>query len=140
MLEWNYEKNQSLDPNTLTRVSGKKVWWKCNKCGHQWEAIISNRVKRGSGCPICKKELLAAAQIRAALKKTGSIKLTHPQLLKDWDYEKNIITPDQITIGSDRKVWWKCHNCGHNWEESPNSRIKKNKEIRKCPNCKNNNE
>ena len=140
LLEWNYEKNQSLDPNTLTRVSGKKVWWKCNKCGHQWEAIISNRVKRGSGCPICKKELLAAAQIRAALKKTGSIKLTHPQLLKDWDYEKNIITPDQITIGSDRKVWWKCHNCGHNWEESPNSRIKKNKEIRKCPNCKNNNE
>ena len=53
MAEWNWEKNNelSLDPNTLTLGSGKKVWWICDK-GHEWQATISSR-NRGNGCPYC---------------------------------------------------------------------------------------
>ena len=113
--ERDFEKNEGTDPNALSKVSGKRVWWKCKKCGHQWEALISNRVKHGSGCPICKKELLAAVQTRTAMKKTGSIAQTHPYLLEGWDYRKNIIKPEEISIGSDRKVWWICRLCGYEW-------------------------
>ena len=50
--EWNYEKNGELKPNMVTSGAGKKVWWKCSKCGHEWEALISHR-KKGHGCPQC---------------------------------------------------------------------------------------
>ena len=49
--EWHPTKNKDLTPNNVTVGSGKKVWW-LGKCGHEWEAIISNRIKN-SGCPIC---------------------------------------------------------------------------------------
>ena len=51
--EWNYDKNKSEKPEMFTSGSSKKVWWKCNK-GHEWEASIGSRKKRG--CPICRYE------------------------------------------------------------------------------------
>ena len=51
--KWNYEKNNKLGyyPTDFTNVSGKKVWWKCDK-GHSWESTIAH-IAYGRGCPIC---------------------------------------------------------------------------------------
>lgn len=51
--EWNCEKNRR-GPETYTRGSNKKVWWKC-ALGHEWRARISNRIYCGDGCPDCAK-------------------------------------------------------------------------------------
>ena len=51
--EWNYERNRR-GPETYTRGSGEKVWWKC-AFGHEWRARISNRIYSGDGCPTCTK-------------------------------------------------------------------------------------
>lgn len=133
--EWCYDKNEGVNPLLCSKSSGKKVWWKCKKCGHHWQAIIANRVSKGSGCPICKKELLAVVQTRTAMKKTGPITLTHPHLLEEWDYVKNTIRPEDISIGSDRKVWWKCRICGYEWEAAPNSSNRKRGYEKGCPAC-----
>ena len=50
--EWDFDKNVSVSPESVTPGSGKKAWWKCVKCGHSWLAEISSRNK-GSGCPKC---------------------------------------------------------------------------------------
>lgn len=52
--EWDYSKNTDLEPRQLLPGSGKKAWWKCSRCGHEWHAIIANRTK-GHGCPKCSK-------------------------------------------------------------------------------------
>ena len=31
-----------------------------------------------------------------------------PQLLKEWDFEKNILSPETISVSSHKIVWWKC--------------------------------
>ena len=49
--EWNYNKNEKK-PEDYYNSSNLKVWWKCNKCGCEWESAISDRV-RGNGCPNC---------------------------------------------------------------------------------------
>ena len=49
--EWNYDKN-SIHPTEITAGSGKRVWWLCSVCGHEWEAIIEGR-NQGRGCPQC---------------------------------------------------------------------------------------
>lgn len=51
--EWLFEKNENLKPTDIKAGSRKKVWWKCSKCGYEWQAIISNRANKGSGCPKC---------------------------------------------------------------------------------------
>lgn len=39
-----------------------------------------------------------------------------PALLAEWDGEKNApLTPENITYGSKRRVWWKCDR-GHEWQ------------------------
>jgi hypothetical protein len=52
--EWNTKKNIGISPGDVTFGVGRKVWWVCAK-GHEWEATISNRARRGDGCPLCKK-------------------------------------------------------------------------------------
>ncbi len=121
--EWNYEKNHPLTPMDLTEGSSKKVWWKCNK-GHEWQACISNR-SNGSGCPICiNKEVLKGYNDLATI---------NPMLAKEWNDKKNYpLTPNDVTIGSNKKVWWKC-NKGHEWESSISNR----NQGKGCPICVN---
>ena len=52
--EWHPSKNGELQPSDVTIGSGKKAWWICNSCGHEWEAVIGSRSK-GAGCPKCAK-------------------------------------------------------------------------------------
>ena len=55
---------------------------------------------------------------------------THPELAKEWDYEKNgKLTPDMFSFGSHKKVWWK-HSCGFSWKVSINNRANSG-----CPLC-----
>jgi hypothetical protein len=49
--EWNYEKNDKR-PEEYCPSSNKYVWWKCKKCGHEWNADINNR-SCGKCCPKC---------------------------------------------------------------------------------------
>lgn len=51
--EWDYEKNDGKLPEDFLPNSGKKAWWKCSKCGNQWEDRIRDR-NRGKICPECK--------------------------------------------------------------------------------------
>ena len=49
--EWDYKKN-TIKPTDISETNNPKVWWKCNKCGHEWESLIRSR-KKGTGCPNC---------------------------------------------------------------------------------------
>ena len=47
----------------------------------------------------------------------NSLAEVHPELITEWS-EKNLpLTPDDITFGSNKKVWWK-GACGHEWQTS----------------------
>ena len=63
--------------------------------------------------------------------KKGPISITHPDLVKEWDFEKNApLTPADVTYGSNRRVWWKCVQCGNEWISQVQNRAKHN-----CPIC-----
>ena len=45
----------------------------------------------------------------------NSLAEVHPELVSEWS-EKNLpLTPDDITFGSNKKVWWR-GACGHEWQ------------------------
>ena len=57
-----------------------------------------------------------------------------PELAKEWDFEKNKpdLTPDKVTVGSNRSVWWRCDK-GHSWEDPVVKRV----HGKPCPYCTN---
>lgn len=110
--QWHPEKNGDLTPQDVTPGSGRNVWWQCEK-GHEWKASVSNRSRRGQNCPYCADRT----------KKLGSVAEERPDLLGEWDYEKNAEAPQNCSARSNKKVWWKCSVCGHVWKTSPDSRF-----------------
>lgn len=62
VVEWDYDKNENILPTQISRGYGDKVWWKCKKCGHSWEASPNSRDSMGSGCPECSKGRRTSSQ------------------------------------------------------------------------------
>lgn len=52
--EWSWEDNGLLKPSMVSYGSGKKVYFKCKKCGYVYPSTIADRV-RGHGCTECQK-------------------------------------------------------------------------------------
>ena len=89
--KWDYEKNIIL-PEGITTGSGKKVWWKCTK-GHSYEDSVKHQ-NAGRNCPVC-----AGRQVMKGVNDLASV---HPELMPEWDFDKNTIYPDTVTSGSNK--------------------------------------
>ncbi|MEH7419379.1 zinc-ribbon domain-containing protein, partial [Neobacillus drentensis] len=64
--------------------------------------------------------------------KPNTLSVRKPELLNEWDYEKNFpLTPDNVTFGSNKKVWWICKICTYNWTSAINDRSR----GKGCPSC-----
>ena len=98
--EWS-EKNLPLTPEDITFGSNKKVWWK-GACGHEWETSVKAR-SNGEKCPIC-----SGARVIAGINDLATLE---PLLVKQWS-KKNKIKPTEVSIGSHKKVIWRCEK-GH---------------------------
>ena len=120
--EWS-EKNLPLTPDDITFGSNKKVWWR-GACGHEWQASVKAR-SNGEKCPIC-----SGARVIAGINDLATLE---PLLVKQWS-KKNKIKPTEVSIGSHKKVIWRCEK-GHEWEAAVKSRT-----INRtgCPYCSHN--
>jgi len=109
--EWHPTKNGELTPKDVMPYSNKKFWWRCKKCGHEWQARISSRAL-GAGCRKCYIE--KQKDKRFATKKYN-LAVVNPTLAREWHPTRNDRTPRDVTPGSDYMVWWRCKKCGHEW-------------------------
>ena len=100
IVEWS-KKNLPLTPDGITFGSNKVVWWK-GSCGHEWQTSVKARPK-GEKCPIC-----SGARAVAGINDLSTLK---PGLASEWS-KKNEIKPTEVTVGSHKKVIWKCR-LGH---------------------------
>lgn len=128
--EWHYERNKTLNPRAFTKSSTMNVWWKCSKCNHEWQAKIVNRTAGYNNCPICSNKLLKEGY--------NDFATLYPNLLNEWNYQKNNILPNKILMKTEFKAWWKCKKCNYEWIASLGERTRKDKSSG-CPQCKINN-
>lgn len=120
--EWS-DKNLPLMPDKITYGSNKIVWWKA-ACGHEWQTSVKARSK-GENCPIC-----SGARVIEGINDLATLK---PELAQEWS-DKNEIKPTEVSIGSHKKVIWRC-GLGHEWEASIKSRTVNGTG---CPYCSHN--
>ena len=106
--EWNHIRNAGLSPDMVTYGSTKRVWWVCSK-GHEWCCKINDRTSgKGHGCPYCSGKLVCSDNCLLKLR---------PGVVVEWDWVKNgCLTPNDVTVGSTKKVWWVCSSCNYEWK------------------------
>ena len=121
--EWHPTKN-TLTPDSVTKGSGRKVWW-LGQCGHEWEAVVQNRVK-GAGCPFCANQRL--------LPGFNDLATRFPGVAAEWHPTRNPTGPEEIMPGSKKRAWWLCGVCDREWETRIDFRTAMNTG---CPSCRN---
>ena len=122
--EWDYEKNGDLKPSSITIGFDHKVWWTCPTCGYSWKTQTFNRIK-GRNCPSCAGKAVWIGH--------NDFATLFPDLLPEWDYEKNVdVDPHKITPGTNKRVWWRCSACGHCWQTSVGNRTGRKSGCPKC--------
>lgn len=60
-----------------------------------------------------------------------SLKTKYPKLIKEWDYERNTLKPENVLPGSNKTVYWLC-SINHSWPAKISSRVYLNSG---CPFC-----
>lgn len=115
----NYEKLKDL-----YIFSTKKVSWKCSTCGDIWQNQIRKRSAESQGCPYCSGKKVAPSG-------WNSLGKEFPDLLKQWDFDKNKSTPYDEVSGSHHYAYWKCAR-GHSWKTEIRQRTLLKSS---CPEC-----
>lgn len=126
--QWHPIKNEGLTPDKVVYGSNKMAWWIC-PLGHEWRSKIVDRTSRGNGCPYC-----SGQKVWEGFNDLASQK---PELAKQWHPVLNgALTPQTVTSGSNRRVWWICPE-GHVWRTSVSNRTDEEK-LTGCPVCSGN--
>ena len=126
MSRYDHKRNAELhlDLDNITARSNTKVRWKCNVCGNSWLAQVAsqNDKNKKHGYPYCSGNLV--------IKWKTDLQSKFPDIVKEWNFDKNMIMPDAVSAFSGKKVWWKCKE-GHEWQATVSNRVNGNG----CPRC-----
>ncbi len=121
--QWHPTRNGDLTPDQVSMSSHTRVWWQCGQ-GHEVEATVNNRTSNGSGCPVCAGKKVLTGY--------NDLTTTSPDVARQWHPTRNADrTPDQVSAGSNAKVWWRC-DLGHEWEAEIKARASKGSGCSVC--------
>jgi very-short-patch-repair endonuclease len=125
---WDKDKNIKSHAEITTGYTSE-IFLICSK-GHSFTRYPKNlSIINKLRCKICSgKEVV----------KDNRLDSNYPDLIKEWDYEKNKnLLPSQTAFNSNKKVHWKCSE-NHEWEQGISDRTGtryQNKDSTKCPYC-----
>lgn len=103
-----------VDSNNPNRIS---LWYKLNTSKQLHDLVIAWINHHYNSKAIVSDEMLLhgidkAREVISRKTVLGSIVETNPEILGDWDYEKNgNLKPEMFTHGSNKEVYWKCTKC-----------------------------
>lgn len=131
--QWDQTQNGWWMPEDFTAGSNFVAWWNC-PLGHNFEQKICHRTGTtclSMGCPECGILALMAYRREAV-----PLSITHPQLAEQWDYESNDLTPEDVTRGSSKYVYWICpHGPDHQFLNKISRRASSPTTTMACPFC-----
>ncbi len=114
---------EGIDVSKLYVNSGKKINWKCEN-GHTFKEKVNVMYRRKHKCFFC-----TGRQVWPG----GNDLLTlYPEIAKEFDVEKNGVTPDRTSPKDTDTYWWKCENNHPSFQQSVSHRVER-KTI--CPYC-----
>lgn len=113
---------QLVDKSLLDTVGvsdRRKLLWRCGE-GHEWDAIVQNRVRKGYGCPYCSGRL--------AISGKNDLATVYPEIAEQL---VDSSLANKLLPTSHKSVEWKCGR-GHTWFSPVSTRVANSSG---CPYC-----
>jgi len=85
----------------VAKGSTAKYIWVCPKGHPPYKAQCHSRSLGNTGCPVCGAE-------EAKTTRHPVLSVGRPDLAEEWDTQRNLKTPSEVTLGSDYRAWWVC--------------------------------
>jgi len=129
---WDEEKNTEK-ASEVPINSNKVYFWKCKKCGYEWEKVLREFRRLKVQCPCCEQNRIVKEGI-------NDIFTLVPDSKQYFDFEKNReIDVYKLKTTSVTKIFWKCPTCSHEWENKLRAALswqnEKNCAFKGCPVC-----
>ncbi|KAG5183002.1 hypothetical protein JKP88DRAFT_241278 [Tribonema minus] len=132
---WVKEGNNGLTPRDVAMACNTKFWFCCDQCNHDFQQCPCDVTKvKGTWCPYCGGKALCDnpgcqycfQRSFAAFKDNGKVEC--------WSTEQNGgLTPRNVTMASNKKIWFQCSQCAHPFETSLKCVTRTNASW--CPYC-----
>ena len=127
---WDLKENNNigLDPKKISPGSNKEACFKCS-CGYKYRNKINyirQKIKKSyEPCPKCNRSIVS---------ETYNLEACFPLIAKEWDKNKNKVSPKEVLPSiNDIKFWWICEK-GHSFDMTINARTNKSN-PQNCPIC-----
>ena len=118
---WDYKKNYPIKPEDVVAGSTKKFWFLCLNNHSRKKSLRSFR-----------NNIPGRAQCLECL----SLSFLFPSIAKEWDFNKNKVTPRLIRAHSNKVFWWICKKCKNSFKCPPGNRTNKHRGVGAgCPKC-----
>jgi very-short-patch-repair endonuclease len=108
------QKNGNITPRDVFLKSDKKYWFKCNDCNHELYLKLSS-ISKGNWCSYCAHQQLC---INDDCKFCYDNSFASQEKSKYWSDINDKIMPRNVFSKSDKKYWFKCGDCNHNFQLS----------------------
>jgi len=128
---WHPTKNM-VTPRMIARQDNDKYWFICGVCSHEFENSPSVIIGKNTWCPYCVNQKRCDKQCTMCFNNSfASHEKSH-----DWHPTKNTVNPRMIARKDNRKYWFICRVCHHDFEISPKMIIGQNQWCAYCANQK----
>lgn len=104
-------------PRDICRSSAKKFLFDCDKCSHTFEKRLDGIAQQSGWCPYCCNQKLCENEYCKMCFNNSFI--SHHKA-KFWS-DKNIKSPREVFKNSNKKFWFKCQECSHDFDIALNS-------------------
>lgn len=122
--EWSAK--NAMKPSAVHMTSNKKYLFDCAGCGHELELPL-NRIGQGGWCAYCNRgKLCGVVSCTFCWERSMA---SHPMGAM-WS-ERNALLAHEVSQGNDKKFWFRCTDCAHEYEVVPYSM----KGGKHCPFC-----
>lgn len=115
--QWHPTKNGDLSPGSILPSSNRKVWWLCPISGGEWQATPNHRTRDNAllDSPFKQNKKLLRGYNDLA---------SRSDVANEWHPTKNgDLTPEMVTVGSGKKVWWLCPDSVMAWNAEIKSKV-----------------
>lgn len=118
---WHPTKNGKITPRDICKNTRSEFWWHCDTCSHDYRR---SAFEMRTPCPYCTKTHIKLCGERSCTHCLSFSFASHPRA-NQWHPIKNVdengdgLEPHQVHKGSEKKCWFKCHKCPHEFDATP---------------------
>ena len=132
---FNIELNSGLKPINIFKGGRNYYWFTCNKCNHNFNSKMNNIISKNHSrwCPYCSNRKLCNDENCTFCYKKSFASFHDKKKVKCFNYKLNNKNPRFITKCSNKKYWFTCNKCSHNFLSEMCGVTRK--KSRWCPYC-----